>query len=508
MSAKIRRQSIISSLVIYFGFAIGFVNVYFFTKNGTFTTDQYGLYNIFIAAGAFLSSLGSLAAPSYVYKFFPYYQDNLSPNNNDQITWALVIGMFGCILIGISGWLFKGFVIQKFGSNSALFIQYYSWLFPFVFGMILYGILEAYGWVLHKSILTTFIREVEWRALITIIVVLFSFQIIKDFNTFVIFYSATYLVLFLTLLLYLLYTGKLHITFSISVITKKFFRKIVAFCSFIFGASIISCLSQVFDTIVIASVLPNGLGKAAVFSIAQLMASIIQAPQRSVIAAITPHLSIAWRSKQVQKIQTIYQRSSINLLIVSCLLFVLIALNFKDAVIAFNINRDYLLGFLPFIFLGFTKLVDLGTGVNAQIIGTSNFWRFELYSSCILLVCMLPLSYILVKQFDILGPPIAQLISIIIYNLIRIVFLWKKFRLFPFTPKTINMLNLSLGVFTITWLLFDNVHGLGGLFARTIFALALFTAGFFILKPSPDIKPVLDSIIKRANKWKREKNKK
>ena len=286
------------------------------------------------------------------------------------------------------------------------------------------------------------------------------------------------------------------------MVTKKFLKKIAGFCLFIFGAGIVFNLSAIFDTIVIASVLPNGLEKAAIFSLAQLMTGIIQAPQRSVIAATIPHLSIAWKNKQIEKIQTIYQRSSINLLVIACVLFVLIALNYKDAVITFNINQDYLLGFIPFIFLGLTRVIDSGSGVNAQIIGTSNFWRFELYSGLVLMGCMLPLSYILAKQFDILGPTIAGLISTIIYNAFRIVFLWKKYRLFPFTPKSVYMLNIALAVYMITWLLFDSWSGLPGLFMRSIFALVLFAVGILMLKPSPDIRPVIQALLNRSP-WRR-----
>lgn len=504
MSSKIRRQSIISSLIIYSGFLIGFVNVYFFTRNGAFSTDQYGLYNIFIAAGAFLASLGSLAMPGYIHKFFPYYHDRLPAEKNDQISWALLISFLGCVLVAAGGWTFKGLVIQKFGSNSGLFVQYYLWLFPFVFGLILYNVLEAYGWVLQKSVLTTFIKELEWRGIITILVVLFSFGVIKSFDTFVILFSLSYFLLFITLLIYLVAVRKIHLTFKVSIVTKKFLKKIAGFCLFIFGAGIVFNLSAIFDTIVIASVLPNGLEKAAIFSLAQLMTGIIQAPQRSVIAATIPHLSIAWKNKQIETIQTIYQRSSINLLLIACVLFVLIALNYKDAVITFNINQDYLQGFIPFIFLGLTRVIDLGTGVNAQIIGTSNFWRFELYSGLVLMGCMLPLSYILAKQFDILGPTIAGLISTVIYNAFRIVFLWKKYRLFPFTPKSVYMLNIALAVYIVTWLLFDSWSGLPGLFIRSIFTLILFVAGILILKPSPDIRPVIQALLNRSP-WRRRK---
>ncbi len=506
MSSKIRRQSIVSSLVVYCGFLVGLVNVFMFAKNGAFSPEQYGLYNMFIAAGLFLTSLGSLAMPSYLHKFFPFYQSNLSSEDNDQLSWALLIGLLGCVLVAIGGWLFKGVVIQKFGSSSALFVTHYKWLFPFVFGMILYGILEAYGWVLHKSVLTTFIREVEWRLLITVILVLFSLGFIKSFDTFVIFYSFTYLILFVTLLGYLFYKKKISFSFRVSRVTKKLLKKVVTFCLFIFSASVISSLSGIFDTIVIASVMPDGLESAAIFSLAQLMASIVQAPQRGIIAASIPHLSLAWKGKNLKSIRTIYQRSSINLLLAATVLFVLILVNYKHAVLTFNLQKEYLMGFVPFILLGLTRIVDLGTGVNAQIIGTSNFWRFELISNIVLLMFMLPLSYVLTKEFGIIGPTIAGLVSTIIYNFIRIIFLWKKFRLFPFTAKSVYVVCLAMVVLLTTWVLFNSWNGMPGLIVRTIFALTLFFIGIFIIKPSPDIKPVLDSLLDRLKPERRKED--
>ena len=35
-----------------------------------------------------------------------------------------------------------------------------------------------------------------------------------------------------------------------------------------------------------------------------------------------------------------------------------------------------------FIFLGLTKVVDMGTGLNSQIIATSTYWKFEMLRCC------------------------------------------------------------------------------------------------------------------------------
>jgi O-antigen/teichoic acid export membrane protein len=139
----------------------------------------------------------------------------------------------------------------------------------------------------------------------------------------------------------------------------------------------------------------------------------------------------------------------------------------------------------------------MGTGVNSQIIGTSTYWRFEMTSGIVLLLVMLPLNYFLTKRFDIVGTALANLVSISIYNIIRILFLWKKFNLFPFTAKSFYTIVLTGGCFIVCFFLFRNIHGLEGLFLRSVVFCTLFGAGTFYMKLSPDVVPVLNSIKRR-----------
>lgn len=43
----IRKQAIISSILVYIGIPFGALNTYFFVKQGVFTSDQYGLTRLF-----------------------------------------------------------------------------------------------------------------------------------------------------------------------------------------------------------------------------------------------------------------------------------------------------------------------------------------------------------------------------------------------------------------------------------------------------------------------------
>src|ERR1039457_6680759 len=126
--SQIRRQSIISTIFVYAGFFIGFINTYLFTRQGSpFTTSQYGLTSIFIAVGNLMFAFANMGMISVIYKFYPYYNDNLPKKKNDLVTWALAVSIIGFCLVLLAGFIFKGLVIRKFGTKSIEFVQYYWW---------------------------------------------------------------------------------------------------------------------------------------------------------------------------------------------------------------------------------------------------------------------------------------------------------------------------------------------------------------------------------------------
>jgi O-antigen/teichoic acid export membrane protein len=265
----------------------------------------------------------------------------------------------------------------------------------------------------------------------------------------------------------------------------------------VYGGSLVFTVSMVFDTIIIAAVLPNGLALAGVYTLAQNIASLIQAPQRGIISSSLGALSKAWKDKDMKRINRIYHSSSINQLVFSTGMFALIWLNFSDAIPTFHMQAGYKEAMWVFFYIGLMRIIDMGTGVNTQIIGTSTFWRFDFLTGIILLALTLPLNYLLTKKLGVTGPAIANLITFTIYNSIRYWFLIKKFNLQPFTLKTVYTLVLAAAVFYTCYLLFNDLHGFAGMVARSMVFLVLFIAGTFMLKLSPDLVPVWQTIQKR-----------
>ena len=474
--STIRRQSILSSGIIYLGFALGFLNTYLFTRQGGFTQSQYGLYGTFMAVANVVNSFANLGMQAYIFKFYPYYHDNLKVRDNDMMAWALTTSFAGFFLVMVAGYIFKDLVILKFGAHSPEFVRYYFWVFPLGFGLTMYSLLEAYAWHLKKAILTNFMRELLFRIFTSLLIVLFYLKLIPYFDLFIKLFAFTYVLLALILLFVLIRSKQIHLTLHISRVTRKFFKKIVVLCSFFWSGSLIQNIAIVFDQIVIAAVMPNGLAWAGIFALAQNIASLIQAPQRGIIAASIGPLSRAWKDKDFGKIKRVYQRSSINQLIFACGIFVLIWINFIDGVKTFHFQPAYIQAQSVFLFLGLMRILDMGTGLNSQIIGTSTYWRFEFLTGLILLSISLPLNYILTKRMGVVGPAIATLSAVAVYNTIRYFFLLNKLNMQPFNIRTVFTLLLALTGYYITHLLFQNLHGVTGMVLRTVFFIFISVA--------------------------------
>jgi O-antigen/teichoic acid export membrane protein len=495
--SSIRRQSIISSAIVYFGFGLGFLNTYFFTRSGGFSQEQYGLLGEFTAIANLMFSLANMGTLAYIYKFYPYYDDHLSTRENDMITWSLVISILGFVLVISGGYVFRNLFARKFQANSPDLVKYYAWTFLFGFGLTMYSLLEALAWQLKKSVLTNYLREIQYRLFITLLIVLSVVGVVGSFDIFIKLFAFSYLILALILIVYLIASKKIHLTLRISRVTRKFYKKAITLAAFVWGGGLVYNSAFVFNSLVIAAVMPNGLASVGTFTLAQYIGSLIQAPQRGIISASTGPLSKAWKDKDYKKIDHIYHRSSINQLIFATGMFVLIWLNFNDGVITFNLQKAYFEARNVFFFIGLLCIIDMGTGVSAQILATSVFWKFEFYTGFIVLLLSLPLNYILTKHLGVIGPAIATLVAFSVYNGIRFVFLLRRFKMQPFTLKTAQALTLATAGYLICHLLYQKQHGFFWLFLRSITFIFIFLSGIVLLKLSPDVLPVWNTVKKR-----------
>ena len=484
----IQKQGIKSSYFIFLGFLIGAINLLvlfpmFFSKN-----DQ-GLVRAMIDIGATLSVFCTLGTLPVVYKFYPFYNHYLGTNKNELPFITLMINLLGFGILLLIGWNNKEFIIRKLGKSPSLG-YYFSYIYPYTFFLLIFYWLEAFAWGLHKGVTTNFLRETVIRVLTTILILLFGLHWI-NLTQFIGLFSCIYLLPMLYLLYNLIQSGEWSVSnFKMSGVTKRLKGRMVSFALFVFAGQFFNLLARTNDTFMIVGL--KGLSDASIFAIATYVSAILEIPQRSLTSISIPILAKSWKEKDFENIKHIYHKSVSNLLAVGLLLFGLIWLNIQNLVSFLNwISHKQGGGYdalvnLAFI-MGLAKLIDLATGVNAQIIGTSNYWKFDFFTNVMFVIVSIPLNYYLIKHYDLTGLAYSNLIAYTLYNSVRFGFLYKKFNLQPYSWKHGIFLALSIGLM----LLVHQIPAPESFVLNIAVQSTVYGIGFYLLttwiNPAPEI---------------------
>lgn len=465
----IQQQGTKSSIFLLIGFAIGAVNtIFLFPK--LFSQEEFGLTRALIDSATILSSLATLGSLPVIYKFYPFYRSHTKPKENDLPFITAVVCLTGFLLICLVGYVFKDFIIRKLG-KSPMFADYFYLVYPFTFLMLAFGWMESFGWSFKKTVITNFLRETMVRVVTTILILLVVAGLITHVQ-FINLFSLLYLVPVLILFFVLVNTRQWKFNFRISKVTRRFKGKMFAFGLFVFGASFLNIASKTVDSFMIIGL--KGLEATAVFTIATYLVALMDLPLRSIISIATPVLSDSWKEKKLDQISSIYRKSTITLLVSGLLIYLVVLLCIEDLVVFLNAEQWSQVSIVVTI-MGIAKVIDLGTGVNGQIIGTSINWKFDFWTNVLLTLMAFPLNFFLIKEFGIVGAAISNVVAMAIFNFVRFLFIYKKYGWQPYSFAHLKVIIVGLVLFFL-------VHAIPfmmNIYVDAIFRAVLF-AGLFI----------------------------
>ena len=115
------------------------------------------------------------------------------------------------------------------------------------------------------------------------------------------------------------------------------------------------------------------------------------------------------------------------------------------------IPDNYQGGIYVVFLIGISKFFDLIVGNNNNIITNTNYYRTVILLGVFTVVLMLFLNWLLIPLYGINGSALATLLTIFIYNSIKLYFVVKKLNLFPFTLKNL----ISVLVIVLLFLCFS-----------------------------------------------------
>lgn len=436
----VRKQTAYSFVFTYIGFAIGAINTLWLFPH-FFSREEFGLTRLMLDFAVFFSALSTLGSLNGLYKFNPFYRSYLGVEKNDLPFLSLMASLLGSILFIAGSLIFEGFLARKFGHNSPLFILHYRLVIPFTISYACVMMLEGFCWIIKKTIISNVVKELFFRITTSVLISLYIFKVIS-IDTFFRLYALSY-VPAIIILAYVVFTnGGIGICARISYATKRLYKKILTFVSFHFSGMLITILPKTIDGILIAGLSSNGLANLAIYIIPNYLVTVMEVPQRSMLGIATTLIAEAWKNKDRKKIEELYHKTSLNLLIVGLGLFGIIYPN-MDNLVRF-LGPDYVLAKEIFLIAGIAKLVDLGMGMNAQILSLSKYWRYDFYTSAVFIVVNIILDFFLIKKYGLMGAAYGGAIALIFYNLMRCFYLWRLLKMQPFTSKTIATIAFAM----------------------------------------------------------------
>lgn len=286
---------------------------------------------------------------------------------------------------------------------------------------------------------------------------------------------------------YSVFLGKHRFTAAPLELDEPRRREMYALAGFSILGSVGSALCTQLDVLFVNEVLGNAI--TGVYSFATFAAMVMAIPNQAITSIAGPIVSSSWKDGDIDHLAFLYKQSASVLFAVGGFIYVggLLCL---PQVIGISSNPEGLaLAMMVFVYLGASQLVDLMTSINGMIIGYSDYFRWNTFFVVFLGVLNLGLNYFFLVTLDmgIVGPAIATLISLILYNTVKVIFVYRKSRIHPFTTSLAKTALVLAGIWLgINW--FPSTNSLIlDFFIRGSLASGLFLAYLYFTTGVPQI---------------------
>ncbi|HPH20233.1 MAG TPA: oligosaccharide flippase family protein [Haliscomenobacter sp.] len=461
----IKRQAFKTSLASFIGVAIGVLSTLFiYTK--VFNEGQNGQINFIQTAPSLLVTFASLGLGNLVVRFFPTF--NTSKNHNGYLGLLISILLLGITLYFILSLTFFDFLPEKYREEYVL-------ISVMVVILGFRDMFTSYAQNFRRTTMPAVFDTIFLKAGIPVLAILYFTEWL-NFRQLLIALVGLYGAIALGLAIYIYRLGHFHIYFQWDFFSEKkaLLREMVSYALYgILGAAGGIIALQI-NSVMITELI--GYESNGVYAIVNVMANVIGIPYLSMINITSPIAGDHIQHERWDHVKDLYQRSSINLLIVGS--FILVGL-WSCLEYVFDImpnGEKYAVGKYVILFAGIGKLFDMGTSINGRIIGFTKYYRLGFYTILFLAVLTVSLNSVLIPMYGIEGAAFGTMLSSLLFNLFCVLFVWIKFKIQPFNLKSLQVILLSLGLWGLTKLIPD----FGNPFLDIAFN-ALFITVFYVL---------------------------
>ena len=435
-------QSYKNIIIISIALVIGGVNTLYFYPV-FLKAEYYGLVVFLLATSNLLQPLISFGSQHTIIKYFSSY--NSAKEKDIFMSSIIFLPILTIIPICYLVVQFHD-IIASFLSLKNPIIESYVWvIFLVAFATSYFEVFYSWARVQLKSVFGNFLKEIYPRVSIFILLLLVFFDIISKEN-FVWYLTGFY---YLRLLIMIAYSLKLYTPnfyFKLPVNTKQ----ILSYSIYIFLAGSAASILIDIDKFMIPQ--KEAISQTAFYAVAVFIATVVEIPGRALFQIVNPLVAKALNTNNFTELKMLYKESSLNLLIISGLFFLLINLNIVPFYELMD-NPSYGTAVWVVLMISLSKLILMSFGCGPAILATSKFYKITLPFSIGMALSVYFLNDYLIDLMGINGAALSTLIVVAIFTFLKIIYIKSKLNLSPYSFNSIKTILIIGSLF----LIFENI---------------------------------------------------
>ncbi len=438
---SVTKQLFWFSLTSYIGVAIGIVSVLFiYPENPEFL----GIIRTIESYSQIIFPIVLIGASQALVHYYPTLS---AENRNRLFLYSLYSVLINSVLV--------------FGAIALIFTFFDFELKHLVWMALPLGISIAFNEVfkrqslnLQKIALPTFFEKIIPKLALPLIFILIGTYAITT-NQGIWFFILAYALMLMLTGIYTLKKDRTKWTADFknifkSISKKEYFR----YSLYAFTGSLGSLLAFRIDTIMLG-LFGYAMSDIGIYNIGILVASTLIIPATGIFAINSPIISELVKTNKIKELSVKYTENAKLLFAIGAILYGCLFLGATDLFSLFP-NKGILLQSVPILLiLGFGMLINMGTGFNSEIITFSKYYRFNMISILLIIFLNIGLNLLFVLQFEmgIIGVAYASLISISIFNLVKVYYIKVKFGILPFDKTYLKLITVVFLVIGILYLI-------------------------------------------------------
>lgn len=485
----IQRQTIKSTVYIYAGVLIGFITTGLVFPR-VLTPSQIGAIGLLGAWSAVFAQFATLGFGGATVKFFPNFR-NRQNNHHGFLFLLLVVTAFGFIVFLLLFFLLKPWLLQT-TRDSPLFREQIYLIVPFTFFQLFFLALDVYNRMLYNASTGTLLRELVLRLFILGGITLFFLQIF-DYQFFIKYYVGAQGAITALLIFYLIWKKDFNPIPNFYLLDRSMVWGLANLSLFSFLAGFSSLAILRIDSIMIGSYLSDY--EVGIYVTNMYFGTLVMLPSRALRSIAPTLISEAFRTKTMDTINSIYQKSTVTQLIVG--LYLLLGLWVNAQTIYTILPYEYEAGLYVILFIGLANVVKMAGGVSDTIVGYSEYYRLNTVFNAGWLLLIVLSNMIFIPVYGITGAALASFLSVVTVTAVRFVFVYQKFKMQPYGLKHLWAILLALVIYFVVSLIPVISPFWLDLLVRGTLVTLIYGPTIYYLEISPEINKLINTTLLR-----------